>query len=108
EGKYIATYLRRPARQGRTPIVVLQHGGAVSPKAAYGMGRSNPLTAAFIAAGWAVLATDFVETKVPLARPGGAIPFPALCPIEWHDAIAAVEGAHRLTFVRHRRVAIMA
>lgn len=108
EGTYIAAYLRRPARPGRVPIVVLQHGGAVSPKAAYGMGRSNPLTAAFIAAGWAVLATDFVETKVPLARPGGAIPFPALCPIEWHDAIAAVEGVHQLSFVDHRRVAIMA
>ena len=44
EGSFIAAYVRRPKGAGPFPIVVVLHGGGVSPNAAYGMGRSNPLT----------------------------------------------------------------
>ena len=108
EGTFVAAYLRRPKGAGPFPIVVVLHGGAVGANATYGMGRSNPLTTAFIAAGWAVLSIDFRVTAVPLARPGGAIPFPALSPIEWHDAIAATEDARNLSFVDSHRVAVIA
>ncbi len=108
EGTFIAAYLRRPKGKGPFPAVVVLHGGGVSPKGTYSMGRENPLTAAFVAARWAVLSIDFRETAVPLARPGGAITFPALSPIEWHDAIAATEDARSLSFVDSRRVAVIA
>jgi dipeptidyl aminopeptidase/acylaminoacyl peptidase len=72
------------------------------------MGQSNPLTTAFVAAGWAVLSIDFRETAVPLARPGGAVPFPTLAPIEWHDAIAATEDVRNLSFVDGRHIAVIA
>lgn len=108
DGNFIAAYLRKPKGDGPFPIVVVLHGGGVSPKGTYSMGRSNPLTTAFIAEGWAVLAIDFRETAVPLARPGGAIVFPALSPIEWHDAIAATEDARSLSFTDSRRIAVIA
>jgi dipeptidyl aminopeptidase/acylaminoacyl peptidase len=108
EGSYIAAYMRRPGGKGPFPAVVLLHGGGVSPKGTYGMGRANPLTAAFVATGWAVLSIDFRQTAVPLARSGGAIPFPALSPIEWHDAMAAVEDARNLSFVDGHHLAVIA
>lgn len=108
EGTFIAAYLRKPKGPGPFPIVVVLHGGGVSPKGAVSMGRENPLTTAFVAAKWAVLSIDFRETAVPLARPGGAITFPALSPIEWHDAIAATEDARNLSFVDSRRIAVIA
>ena len=108
EGTFIAAYLRRPKGKGPFPAVVVLHGGGVSPKGTYGMGRENPLTTAFVGEGWAVLSIDFRETAVPLARPGGAITFPALSPIEWHDAIAATEDARNLSFVDGRRIAVIA
>jgi dipeptidyl aminopeptidase/acylaminoacyl peptidase len=43
-----------------------------------------------------------------LSSPGGAIPFPSLSPIEWHDAIAATEDARNLSFVDGRRIAVIA
>jgi dipeptidyl aminopeptidase/acylaminoacyl peptidase len=108
DGTFIAAYLRRPKGSGPFPAVVVLHGGGVSPKGAYGMGRTNPLTTAFTAAGWAVLAIDFRQTTIPLARPGGAIPFPTLPPIEWHDGIAATEDARNLSFTDSSRIAVIA
>jgi len=108
EGTFIAAYLRKPKGPGPFPMVVVLHGGGVSPKGTFSMGRENPLTCAFVATGWSVLSIDFRETAVPLAQPGGAITFPALSPIEWHDAIAATEDARNLSFVDSRRIAVIA
>lgn len=108
DGTFIAAYLRRPKGAGPFPVVVVLHGGGVSPRGTYSMGRSNPLTTAFTAAGWAVLAIDFRQTAVPLSRPGGAVTAPPLPPIEWHDAMAAVEDARNLSFIDSRRIAVIA
>jgi dipeptidyl aminopeptidase/acylaminoacyl peptidase len=108
DGTFVAAYLRKPKGTGPFPIVVVLHGGGVSPRGAYEMGRKNPLPTSFIAAGLAVLSIDFRETAVPLSSPGGAITFPSLSPIEWHDAIAAVEDARHLSFVDGKRIAVIA
>jgi dipeptidyl aminopeptidase/acylaminoacyl peptidase len=107
EGTFLPAYMRRPQGPGPFPVVVIQHGGSPSAKGTYNMARTRPPSAAFIEQGWAVLWTDFRETRVPLRFPGGAVSMPAHPAIEWHDALAAIEAVRNLSYIDGRRIAIM-
>jgi dipeptidyl aminopeptidase/acylaminoacyl peptidase len=106
DGTYLPAYLRKPKGDGPFPVVVLLHGGAVSKAATYAFRTTTPAPR-FIAEGWAIFAIDYRPTNVPLTNPAAAVVFPALPPIEWNDAIAAIEGVRRLPYIDAKRVAVM-
>jgi dipeptidyl aminopeptidase/acylaminoacyl peptidase len=94
DGSFIPAYLRRPKGSGRTPVVILLHGGAPDPATTYGLGRSpNPPTADFVAAGWAVLVIDYH-------------PNPTAPTSDRADAMAAIAGARSLPFIDGSRIAL--
>jgi dipeptidyl aminopeptidase/acylaminoacyl peptidase len=90
----IAAYLRTPRGSGPFPVVVLLHGGAPSPDTTYLIGRTtNPPTADFVAAGWAVMAIDYH-------------PNPTNPTSDRVDAIAALDYVRKLTNIDGKRVAL--
>lgn len=115
-GVKIAGHVRRPAGEGKIPLVVLLHGGAPTAKpvtaenpaelarlreeakrASNVLGRDQhaPIPD-FLAQGWAVYYVDF--------RPN---PRYTLDPLEWDDTLIAIEKARSFTFVDPSRIALV-
>lgn len=94
-GTPIAAYLRKPAGDGPFPLVVMLHGGGSSTTGTMSLGRSQQSpTANFIEQGWAVYSIDFRRRS-------------EFQPIEWDDAIAAVENAKQFSFIDPTRIAMI-
>jgi dipeptidyl aminopeptidase/acylaminoacyl peptidase len=95
DGSFIPAYLRWPKASGRVPIVVMLHGGPPDPEGTYTLGRTaNPPTANLVAAGWAVLVTDFH-------------PNPTVPTTDREDAMAAIAEVRRLPFIDPARVVLL-